>query len=243
MFQVQADQLPPSTELMAEANSQLGELAIRAQMESALAMQRQQAVEEEKKELQKQNESLQQQAFFDALTGVYNRKFFDEALMREINRCSRDRLPVGVVFADLDHFKNLNDNHGHRCGDLALHRVGQLMKGMLRNSDLVARYGGEEFVVLVHNPTEDGIMNLSERIRGAIEAERFSFGSQTICMTASIGAALATPDLGESGFADKLVETADQAMYESKRRGRNQVNIRSFRKPKSHDSSPVTAGA
>ena len=242
MFQLQGDNVPASSDLMAEANEQLGELAMRAQVESAMALQRQLAVEEEKKELKKQNQDLQQEAFRDALTGVYNRKYFDEALVREINRSSRDCLPVGLVFVDLDHFKNLNDTYGHRCGDLALQRVGKLMDSMLRNSDLVARYGGEEFVVVVHNPTEDGILNLAERIRGGIGAERIAFGGQTITLTASIGAAMAVPELNESDFGDKLTETADQAMYQSKRSGRNQVSILDMRQSKLEMAEAMPVG-
>jgi diguanylate cyclase (GGDEF)-like protein len=243
IFQVPYDGLPSPSDLLAEANVQLSELAIRAQIESAMAVQRQQTVEEEKRLLRQLNQALQHQAFRDPLTGVYNRKYFDEALMREINRCTRDGLPVGILFVDLDHFKQLNDQYGHRCGDMCLQRAGQLMGSLLRDSDLVARYGGEEFVVIVHNPKEDGIINLSERIRGAIAAERLSFGGQTITMTASIGAAMATPDFGESNFADRLVEAADQAMYESKRRGRNQVNLGIMRSLSTHKPPAVPVNA
>src|SRR5262249_55003113 len=147
MYSIDAQSLASSSELLARANEQLAMLAISAQAESAHAHARQEAVEHEIRQLEVKHEQLRQQALRDPLTGLYNRHFFDETLAREVQRCTRDALPLGVIFFDADGFKAINDRQGHAFGDEVLKQIAVAAAANLRVSDVLARYGGEEFVI------------------------------------------------------------------------------------------------
>ena len=228
LFTVNTDHLPKPGELMAQANEHLAQLAIRAQMESSQAVARQQEVEQEKNVLLSKNRQLQHQAFHDPLTRLYNRQFFGESLDKEISLCIRRETSIGVIFADIDRFKQLNDTYGHQFGDEVLAATAEVFRCSIRESDIAARYGGEEFVVLAHEPTEEGLAILAERIRAAVESEDFRFDDVRVPVTVSLGAAIAAPRQGESGLAERLLGTADEAMYQSKEDGRNQVHLRTL---------------
>jgi two-component system, cell cycle response regulator len=228
LFCVNFDGLGSSTDLMAEASEQLARVAVREHMASTQMEIQRQAVEKANHELESKNQQLEQRATRDSLTGLYNRAFFAESLTSAINSASRSAAPIGVVFCDIDHFKNLNDTYGHPFGDEVLRTVGQIFSDVLRKSDVVARYGGEEFVVLVHQPTEKGLEKLSERLRGAIESAAFWNDGKRVQVTISIGAALVLPDRDPGDLAVRLVAAADEAMYESKQNGRNQAHVRSL---------------
>ncbi|MDA1015632.1 MAG: GGDEF domain-containing protein, partial [Planctomycetota bacterium] len=157
LFPVQADDFPDPTDLMAEASEHLAEVAMREHQAKAQATALHEQAERDKVELQTQNKELRQQAMHDPLTRLYNRNFFEAAIEREFGRCARGALPIGVIFADIDHFKSLNDNYGHPFGDYVLKRVSKVLNGVLRQSDVLARFGGEEFIVLVSEPTENGL--------------------------------------------------------------------------------------
>ncbi|NOX56445.1 MAG: diguanylate cyclase [Planctomycetes bacterium] len=228
LFSMNTSSIPDPSELLARANEQLAQLAMRAHVESQQAKARERSIEEEKKRLESENRELQQQAVHDPLTEVYNRRFFDETLSREIARARREATPVALLFIDIDHFKQINDTYGHHCGDLVLQRVAKLIDGILRSSDVLARYGGEEFTILINQPTEKGIGKLAERIRQRVEQEEIIVEGQRIPVTVSIGAAIALPQRHETDLASRLVAAADEAMYDSKRGGRNQVHVRSL---------------
>lgn len=219
--------LEPS-ELMALANEQLAQMAIREHAASARAVARQQAAEREKQELESKNRDLEQRVLYDPLTQTYNRLFFDEALQREIDRCSRIAAPLGVIFLDVDNFKAINDAYGHQFGDKVLLDVAQTCETVVRKADTLARYGGEEFVVLVSEPTEAGIKRVAERIRSAVEGREIRFGNERVPVTVSAGAALVIPERHATGIDDRLVRAADDAMYESKRNGRNRVHFQTL---------------
>lgn len=228
LFSVSFDGLGTSADLMAEAGEQLARVAVREHMASTQMEIQRQAAEKANHELESKNQKLEERATRDSLTGLYNRTFFAEALTTSINAASRSAAPIGVVFCDIDHFKQLNDNYGHPFGDEVLRSVGQLFSEVLRKSDVVARYGGEEFVVLVHQPTEKGLEKLSERLRGAIEAATFWHEGKRVAVTISIGAAIILPERDPGDLAVRLVAAADEAMYESKQNGRNQAHVRSL---------------
>lgn len=224
-----ADELADPSDLMAEASEQLAQLAMREHVANTKAAAQHEAVQREKQELETKNEKLQIQALRDPLTKIYNRLFFDEALQKEIDRCRRSATPVGVIFCDIDRFKQLNDNHGHQFGDLVLQRIATTFTNVLRDSDLVARYGGEEFVVLVTEPSENGLAKVAERIRAGVEAEDFDVDTKPIPVTVSVGAVLAIPKKSRhNDLAKQLIAAADEAMYDSKQNGRNQVHVRSL---------------
>ena len=214
--------------LMLQANEQLVQLTLRAHVACTQATLRQQVAEQETRDLEFQNQQLQKQALHDPLTEIYNRQFFDEMLETESKRCLRCATPVGVIFADVDRFKQVNDTYGHQFGDLVLKQIGKLFATTIRNSDVLARFGGDEFVILVNQPTEKGIERLAERIRKRVESETFLFGDMRVPVTVSLGAAIAVPGRNDRDLGHRLIATADECLYEAKRAGRNRYRIRSL---------------
>ena len=162
----------------------------------------------------------------DSLTGVNNRRFFDQRLYEELERVRRDGVSLGCLFIDLDHFKKINDSFGHQVGDDVLRYVAQLIREQLRTIDVVARYGGEEFAVLLAQADIDLAMEIAERIR--INIEQWEYDQEEIDMRVSVSVGVATTEHIELSdeteeIAHKLVEAADQAVYQAKESGRNQV--------------------
>lgn len=228
VFQVNMDDIGTPYEIMATANEQLVQLTMKAQVDSTQACARQAVIEEQKVKLESENKQLQSKAIHDPLTKAYNRSYFNEAFEKEIYSCARSALPIGIIFSDIDHFKQLNDTYGHQFGDLVLQRVAQVANESTRRSDVFCRYGGEEFVIMVNNPSENGIKELAERLRTLIENQVIEFEGKRVPVTASLGAVVGIPPRKTTGFAERLVAEADEAMYESKEQGRNQVHVRSI---------------
>ena len=167
------------------------------------------------------NAALEQTATTDGLTRLVNRRYLDERLIEEVLRAQRYGSPLSVLMIDVDHFKKVNDVHGHAAGDAVLRAVAATIKASVRIIDIPARYGGEELVVVAPSTSWTGARVLAERLRGAIEAlETMSAGmEQPIRVTASIGCAA----LGAEQDGHSLLEAADQALYEAKHGGRNRV--------------------
>lgn len=160
----------------------------------------------------------------DALTGIVNRRAFDEELEREVARSRRNAQPVSLIILDVDHFKAFNDFHGHPEGDICLKRVANILRAQVRRgADLLARYGGEEFCVVLPDTDEDGALVFAEELRSAIEAAGIEHGaSEAGQVTASLG--VATLPAGVTGLsASDLLKMADIALYGAKRSGRNRV--------------------
>lgn len=155
----------------------------------------------------------------DALTGVGNRAAFEEALVREVLLARRTGQPLTLLAIDLDHFKRINDLHGHQAGDDALREAAARMQASLRTSDLLFRYGGEEFVVLLGNTNEAGATVAAERIRRAMAREEMC--RHGLPITVSIGVAV----LAENDQAHALFARADAALYRAKAVGRNRVEV------------------
>ncbi len=173
------------------------------------------------------NESLlkqvQAQAARDPLTGVYNRRAFMAIAEHVWKRCRREAGRVSVLALDLDHFKAVNDAHGHAVGDDALRHVVTLVTGVLRSNDPLARYGGEEFVVLLSDADWDRALAVAERIRQVVESSPMSLPDGTaLHLTASIGLASTVPE-DPHHTINHLIDRADQALYRAKASGRNRV--------------------
>jgi two-component system cell cycle response regulator len=228
MFAVDFEGLGSSVDLMAEASEQLAQVAVREHMASTRVEMQRDAVEHANQELESKNQELQELATRDPLTRLYNRAFFGEALNAAIAAASRSAGMIAVLYSDIDHFKRLNDDFGHHFGDDVLTAVAHIHSEALRASDVVARYGGEEFVVLVYQPSEKGVQKLAGRLREAVEQHEFLFEGKRVPVTISIGAAIGLPEREPGDLALRLVAAADEAMYESKRAGRNQFHIRSL---------------
>lgn len=168
-------------------------------------------------------ESLRVQSLRDPLTGLFNRRYLEENLGRELQRCARRGLPLSVLMIDIDHFKRFNDEHGHAAGDAMLSRVGQVLASLTRGEDIACRYGGEEFTIVLPEADLEAARQRAEEIREVIAATtvthlRRSFGPAT----ASIGVA-GFPSAGDTPA--QLLEVADAALYRAKAEGRNRVLV------------------
>jgi diguanylate cyclase (GGDEF)-like protein len=169
-----------------------------------------------KGQLEAANARLEAQSRTDALTGVSNRRAFDERLSEECHRAARAKAPLSLLLIDADHFKSYNDQFGHPAGDAALRLLAETFRSGVRRGDMVARYGGEEFAVILPNAGVEGSIALAERLRRAVERGTFPHRPMSI----SAGAATA------ESFADPnaLVAQADSALFASKKQGRNRVS-------------------
>lgn len=163
------------------------------------------------------------QTMRDPLTGLYNRRALEESLHRELARARRRAEPISVIAIDADHFKGINDTHGHEGGDVVLRALARLLLESVREEDIACRLGGEEFVVILPGMGRDGALARAETLRHAIQRMRIPVGSQTLQMTASLGVAV-FPEHGETE-AD-LLRAADAAVYGAKSDGRNRVAVR-----------------
>lgn len=166
-------------------------------------------------------EELRALSVRDPLTGLFNRRFLEEALDREVVRMNRNGKMLAVAMLDIDHFKSFNDCYGHDTGDEVLKQVSQLMTGFRKGSDIVCRYGGEEFVIVLSEIRPETVFERMEKLRSMIEKLAINCGSHVLHqITVSIGVSLYPSD-GDSRV--KLINQADQALYEAKESGRNRV--------------------
>jgi diguanylate cyclase (GGDEF)-like protein len=164
----------------------------------------------------------QELATRDGLTGLLNRRHFHEAGDRQIRTEMRFGRPVAAMMLDIDHFKSVNDGHGHAVGDEVIRAVADRLIEVLRESDLVSRYGGEEFAVLLAGPTVEGAASVADRVRAAIADRAVATAAGPLTVTVSIGVAYVTEPGADPGLA-AVLELADRALYEAKRAGRNRV--------------------
>ncbi|MGR9037667.1 MAG: diguanylate cyclase, partial [Gammaproteobacteria bacterium] len=139
-------------------------------------------------------ENIKRTSHVDILTGVNNRRFFEQRIVEELDRCQRNAEPISCLFLDIDHFKRINDKYGHQAGDLVLSLTAKAIKTQLRNNDVLARYGGEEFVALLSNINNSKAIEIAERIRKSIEALSIRFNDDLVKVTVSIGLSEHIPD-------------------------------------------------
>jgi|FLOH01.1.fsa_nt_gi diguanylate cyclase (GGDEF)-like protein len=165
-------------------------------------------------------------AINDGLTGIYNRRYFDEVLTTEWKRAKREKLPLSLVMLDIDYFKKYNDTYGHQAGDECLVKIAiSIADTLQRPADMVARYGGEEFVVILPNAEQEDAAKFSEKIRANIENLNIEHKASNInrFVTASFGVASVVPNLNSS--CEELLQNADKALYNAKHEGRNCVSV------------------
>lgn len=161
---------------------------------------------------------LEEMAFVDSLTGLANRRFLLSRVENQLDELRRYDWPFGVLFIDIDHFKNINDTHGHDMGDRVLQMVSATLKSIVRGHDFVARYGGEEFVVILTNVNQQQLVEIGERFRVLVSMSSIREPAP-ISVTVSIGATLAGPD----DTPETLFKRADLKLYEAKNAGRNSI--------------------
>ena len=166
---------------------------------------------------------MSESALRDGLTRAYNKRYFSERIESELQYSLRHDTPVSLIFLDIDHFKRINDVHGHQAGDQVLVQLATLAMSMLGEDEVFARYGGEEFAVVTRGMEIAAAQALSERIRASVEEHPFVFGDTTIPVTISVGVSRA-PGPGIATSVD-LVARADEALYAAKRAGRNRVCV------------------
>ena len=166
-------------------------------------------------------ESLREQSIRDSLTGLFNRRFVDEFLVRELARAERKMRQLSMIALDIDHFKRINDSFGHGAGDTVLQKVGAILRAHVRDTDVASRIGGEEFLLLLSESPLPLAAKRAEDIRSAIHEMSLKYEDHDLGrITASFGAA-AFPDHGRTAAA--LIRAADKALYDAKHAGRNRV--------------------
>jgi diguanylate cyclase (GGDEF)-like protein len=173
-------------------------------------------VAERTRELLEKNRELEVLSVTDRLTGLFNRRKLDEVLDEELIRCRRYNVEFAVIIMDIDHFKHVNDSHGHQAGDAVLQQMAQILRDGTRDADALARFGGEEFVIVCRHSSLDGAVETADRVREAIAAHEFPDVGR---LTSSFGVAACC----EGDSAKSLLERADSALYRAKAAGRNRV--------------------
>ncbi len=174
--------------------------------------------------LYKVYDTIKEQAVKDSLTGIPNRRSFMERISEEYRRAERLGTPLSVVMCDIDHFKIYNDNYGHDMGDICLKRVAETIRDSLKRSgDFCARYGGEEFIVLLPNTGLSGAIHVAERIRKNVKEMKIEYKGSPLHEVVTISLGVSSTDGMEVDSYEHLIKLADMALYEAKRRGRDQV--------------------
>jgi diguanylate cyclase (GGDEF)-like protein len=169
------------------------------------------------------NDRIRMLTMTDALVGTFNRRYFDDQLPAATAHAERHRRPLSLIFVDIDHFKLVNDTHGHRIGDEVLAEVGRRLLENLRADDWIARYGGEEFAVVLPETDTEAAMRVAERLRTAIADQMVTTEAGDLAVTASFGIASSLPPAFMTSNA--LIGAADAALYRSKANGRNRTTL------------------
>lgn len=165
---------------------------------------------------------IRHESLTDPLTGLKNRRAFDKEIVQVHNAASISREPLSLLLVDIDHFKNVNDTHGHLLGDCVIKRVAQWLMESVRGKDLIARFGGEEFVLILPETDLRGAASVAENIRSNIAKRTLRHGDKTIGrVTVSVGAV----QIKEGESVEGLINRADQALYQAKREGRNRIAV------------------
>jgi len=169
------------------------------------------------------NERLARESVRDPLTGLFNRRFMIESLEREIKRAERNKTQIGIIMADIDHFKQFNDKYGHAAGDNVLTQIGGFFKAGLRGADIACRYGGEEFVFFLPESSAENTLKRADQMREEVKNLEIHYGDKNLPpITLSMGIS-AYPDQGSK--AEGLLRVADAALYKAKQAGRDRVII------------------
>ncbi len=170
--------------------------------------------------VQKRMEELEKLALLDPLTRLANRRHTEATLKMRIDEATRYVWPFGVLFIDVDKFKNINDTHGHEAGDMVLQLASKTMQTSLRPFDFLGRWGGDEFVAIVVNAEREGLIQVANRMQQLMEQSRFEYGGKELNVTVSIGGTVAK----KNDTVKEIIYRADRLMYESKKSGRNRIS-------------------
>lgn len=216
--------IPDKIELLARVRAHAKSYLVQIERDEAFR-----TVERMKQELERRNQELQHLSMTDALTGIPNRRFFDDILRREWRRGIREQFPLSLIMIDVDFFKKFNDTYGHQAGDECLQRVAEVVQRVARRpGDVAARFGGEEFVLLLPHTTADGACVVANNLRLLTAQMNIRHAASDVAshVTLSLGVACA-PEPGQLTTAAALVEAADEALYAAKRSGRDRWTVAS----------------
>ena len=189
-------------------------------------------------ELDRTRQQLTVLATHDDLTGVHNRRHFMDVVQREWDRARRYGTPAALLLIDADHFKRVNDSHGHLCGDELLRCIAHTVEEQLRQADVLARFGGEELIVFLPHTDPLGALDVAERIRERVQSLRVAWQATTVGTTVSVGVA---PLRAELPSLDWMIHEADTALYAAKSDGRNCVRTLPFEPSRSGGAYPVSS--
>ena len=210
-------------EILQEANIRLSLINLDYDQMNKQLIQTKINLENLTQELEKKNSILDNLANIDGLTGIYNHRYFQNALDQELNRAERHSTSISIILIDIDHFKKVNDSYGHQVGDFVLSEFSKTIQENIRKYDILARYGGEEFVVILPETNTEDALLVAEKLRVIIEQTGFKENGETHRVTASFGQACSHPTTEDNLEKNTFISQADQALYEAKAKGRNQV--------------------
>lgn len=209
--------LPDQIELIARIRSHAKNYILQKERDSAFF-----ALRQLKKQLEASNKKLQELSTKDGLTGIANRRHFDETLNNDLEDARRNNSPVSLIIIDIDYFKDFNDTYGHQLGDDCLKQVAGLLSRACHNSqDLAARYGGEEFVALLSGTTESHALSVAERFSAMLKDAAIKHEGSDVSDIVTVSMGIATYDTDTPFTAAELIEAADKALYKAKETGRN----------------------
>ena len=172
--------------------------------------------------LEEKSKNFENLSRIDGLTGLYNRRYFDESFSFEWSRSVRLQTSISIIIFDIDSFKQINDQYGHMAGDEYLKTIAMTIKNIFkRETDITARYGGDEFIVLIPNKPLENVLMMAEKVRRKVETLHLEYEGQPLEATISAGAAICVPDKGDK--PQSLILKADKALYQSKASCRNKV--------------------
>lgn len=213
----------PIQEILQEANIRLSLMNLDFDQMNQELIVAKIALENLTEELQQKNEILDNLANLDGLTEIYNHRFFQNSLDNEISRALRNETEISIVMIDIDFFKKFNDIYGHQVGDFVLKSFSAALKKKIREYDTLARYGGEEFVLILPDTSIDEALTVAEKLRSAVDDAAFDDNRETYHITASFGVSTTRPVTTDNFDKSDFINQADEALYDAKQGGRNQV--------------------
>lgn len=211
-------------EILQEANIRLSLLNLDYDQMNKQLIQAKISLENLTEELEKKNRMLDNLVNIDGLTGIYNHRYFQNSLDQELSRGERSEASIGLILADIDHFKKFNDTYGHQTGDFILIEFSKLLKEHLRKYDTLARYGGEEFAIILPDTSDAEVLTVAEKLRAAVESHSFDDDVKSYSVTASFGCAACRPGIEDEFSKSNFISQADDALYDAKNKGRNRVS-------------------
>ena len=223
-FDIDPGQIQPFSQMLQEANAELGKLNLSYEYLVIELKQAKATADKLAHDLQAANAKLRGMAFRDGLTGLYNHRYFQECMDKEISQAMRYQRPLALIMMDLDHFKRINDDHGHPAGDAVLETISATIQQTVRRSDTVCRYGGEEFSIVLPETTLKGAVILAERLRKIVDQLVIPVNQVDIHTTVSVGLTTWEPGSATTN-KDAIIDAADRALYKSKNNGRNKVSF------------------